>query len=70
MVEGRGNNISGKNKKGCSIRMKVNLYEVCLSYIMYCLLFHIMTILTTFFSRFVAFLTQGEVIQELLSTSI
>ena len=60
MVEGRGNNISGKNNKGCSIRMKVNLYEVCLSYIMYCLLFHIMTILTTFFPDLWHFSHKGK----------
>ena len=40
--------ISGKKRKICSIRVKVDLYEVFLSYIIYCRLFYIMTILTLF----------------------
>ena len=38
--------------------MKVDLYEVCLSYIIYCLLFYIRNIPTPlFFAIFVLFLT-------------
>ena len=37
--------ISGKKRKRRSIRIKVDFYEVCLSYIIYCLLFYFMTIL-------------------------
>ena len=37
--------------------VKVNLYEVCLSYFIYCVICYIMTILTPFFDRFVASLT-------------
>ena len=40
--------------------MKVHIYEVCIPYIIYCLLFYIRTILTAlFFAIFVAFLTSG-----------
>ena len=42
-------NISGKKRKRHSIRVEVYLYEVCLSYIIYCLLFYFKTILTPFF---------------------
>ena len=41
--------ISGKKRKRGSIRIKVDLYVVCLSKIIYCLLFYFMTILTPFF---------------------
>ena len=37
--------ISVKKRKRRSIRIKVDLYEVCLSYIIYCLLFYFITIL-------------------------
>ena len=37
--------------------MKVDLYEVFLSNILYFIIFNIMTILTPFFARFVASLT-------------
>ena len=40
--------LSGKKRKRCSIWIKVDLYEVCLSYIIYCLLFYFKTILTPF----------------------
>ena len=41
--------------------MKVDLYEVFLSYIFYCLIFYFMTTLTPFFfARFVASLTTWE----------
>ena len=40
--------ISGKKRKGRSIRIKVDLYEVCLSYIIYCILFYFKTTLTPF----------------------
>ena len=42
-------NISGKKRKRRSIRIKVDFYEFCLSYIIYCLLFYFKTILTAFF---------------------
>ena len=42
--------ISGKKRKRCSIRLKVDFYEVCLSKIIYCLLFYFKTILTPSFS--------------------
>ena len=52
---------SVKKRKMFLIKVKFNLYEICLSYIIYCLLFYIMTILTPFFfSIFVAYLTLGE----------
>ena len=41
--------ISGKKRKIRSIRIKVDLYEVCISKIIYCLLFYFKTILTPFF---------------------
>ena len=40
--------ISGNNRKMHSIKIKVDLYEVCLYYIIYCLLFYFMIILTSF----------------------
>ena len=40
-----------KKRKRRQIRTKVDLYNVCLSYIIYCLIFYIMTILTPFPSR-------------------
>ena len=43
--------ISGKNRKRCSIRVKVDLYEFCLTKIIYCLLFFFKTILTPFSPR-------------------
>ena len=43
-----------------SIRIKVDFYEVCLSYMIYCLLFYFMTILIPFFDRFVVSLSIGE----------
>ena len=43
-------NISENKRKKRSILIKVDLYEVCLSYIIYCLLFYFMTILTPFFT--------------------
>ena len=47
--------ISGNNRKRHSIRIKVDLYEVCLSKIIYCLLFYFMNILIPSFfpARFV-----------------
>ena len=41
-------NLSGKKRKRRSIRIKVYLYEVCLSEIIYYLLFYLKTILTPF----------------------
>ena len=43
-------NISGKKINRCSIRMKVGFYEAYIYYIIYCLIFYIMTNLTPFFS--------------------
>ena len=41
--------------------MKVNFYEVCLSYIIYCLIFYIIIILNVFlFDRFMVSITIGE----------
>ena len=42
-------NISGKKRKRRSIRAKVDLYEVCQSYFIYCLLFYFRIKLTPFF---------------------
>ena len=39
-------NINGKNRKMCSISINVYLYEVYLSYIIYCLMFYFMNIIT------------------------
>ena len=36
-------NISGKNRKRRSMRMKVDLYKFCLPYILYCLMFYFIT---------------------------
>ena len=41
-------NLIGKKRKIRYIRVKVDLYEVCRSYFMYCLLFYFKTILTPF----------------------
>ena len=41
-------NLSGKKRKRRSIWLKVDLYEVCQSYFIYCLLFYFKFILTTF----------------------
>ena len=38
-------NIGGKKRKKLSIRIKVDLYAVCLSKIIYCLLLYLKTIL-------------------------
>ena len=44
--------ISGKKRKRRSILIKVDFYEVCLSGIIYCLIFYFMTIpILFFFSR-------------------
>ena len=43
-------NISGNNSKRCSIMIKVDFLKVCLSYIIYFILFYFMTILTTLFT--------------------
>ena len=40
---------SGKKRKRCLIRVKVDLYEVCRSYFIHCLLFYFKTILTPFY---------------------
>ena len=54
--------LSGNKRKRHSIRIKVDLYEVCLSEIIYCLLFYFQTILTPFFfpARFLVSLSLGE----------
>ena len=54
--------ISGKKRKRLSIRIKVDLYEVFLSKIIYCLLFYFKTVLTLFFfpARFLVSLSLGE----------
>ena len=56
-------NISGNKKKRYSIRIKSDLYEVCLSEIIYCLLFYFKTILIPFFppARFVVSLSLGVI---------
>ena len=48
--EGNDIKISVNNRNRSSIRIKVDLYEVCLSKIIDCLLFYFKTILTPFFS--------------------
>ena len=54
-------NLSVNKRKRRSIRIKVILCEVCLSGIIYCLLFYFPTILTPFFStRFMVSLSLGE----------
>ena len=35
-------NIIGKKRKKCSIMMNVSFYEVCISYIIYCLPFYLL----------------------------
>ena len=54
--------LSGKNRKRLSIWIKVDFYDVCLSYIIYCLLFYFKTILTPFFPRQISgiSLTRGK----------
>ena len=54
--------ISVKKSKRRSIRIKVDFYEVCLSKIVYCLLFELLTILIPLFcpARFVVYLSLGE----------
>ena len=34
-------NIIGKKREKCSILMNVAFYEVCISYIIYCILFYL-----------------------------
>ena len=64
-------NISGRERNMCSIVMKVDLYEVFLSYNIYCLLFYFMTILTPFFSPDSWYLYhQGKGVQEILAKRI
>ena len=59
--------ISVKKRKRCSIRINLDLYEVCLSYIIYCLLFYFMTIITPFSpTRFVVSLPLGEKSSEII----
>ena len=55
-------NLSGKKRKRRSIQIKVDLYEVCISGIIYCLLFYFPTILTSFFPRHISgiSLTRGK----------
>ena len=51
--------------------MKVYLYEFCLSYIIYCRLFYIMTILTQLFlPDFWHLSHRGKEVKEVFSTSI
>ena len=47
--KGESHKISRNNIKRHSMRLKVNLYEVRLSYIIDCLLLYIMDVLTPFF---------------------
>ena len=51
-----------KKRKRRSIKIKVDFYEVCLSKIIYCLLFYFKTILTPFFPRQISgiSLTRGK----------
>ena len=63
--------ISGNKSKRRSIRMEVDFYEVFLSYIIYCLLFYIMTMLTQFFlPDFWHLSHRGKEVKEVFSTSI
>ena len=53
--------LSGKKRKIRSIHIKVDLYEVCLSEIIYCDLFYFWTILTPFFLQIYGIsLTRGK----------
>ena len=53
--------LSGKKRKIRLIQIKVDFYVVCLSGIIYCLLFYFQTIPTPFFSaRFLVSLSLGE----------
>ena len=53
--------ISGKERKRCSIWIKVDLCEVFLSYNIYCLLFYFMTVVTPFLLQICVFsLTRGR----------
>ena len=52
--------IIGNNENRHPIRVKVDLYEVCLYYTIYCLLLFYDYANTLFFARFVASLTPGE----------
>ena len=65
-----GKKIIGKKRKRRSIRVNVDLYEVFLSFIIYFLLFYIMTILIPFFSDLWHLSHQGKVVQEVLATII
>ena len=60
--------ISGKKIKRHSIRIKVDLYEVCLSEIIYCILFYFMTIIIPPFctTRFLVSLSIGERSSEII----
>ena len=49
--------ISGKKSKRRSISINVDLYDFCLSYIVYCLLFYFMTTLTTFYFLYLWYLS-------------
>ena len=52
-------NISGNKSRKHSVRLRVDIYGVCLSYLIFYLIYDIVTILTPFFARFVTSLTPG-----------
>ena len=55
------------NRKRCSIRINADLYEVFLSYIIHCLLFYFMTIITPlFYAIFVVSISLGERSSEII----
>ena len=58
--------IIGKKIKRRSIRIKVGFYEVCLSYIIYCLLFFYYYTNTLSPAKFVVYLSLGERSSEII----
>ena len=64
--------LSGKKRNILSIQIKVDLYEVFLSGIIYCLLFYFKTILTPFyFPPYFWYLSHwGKGVQKVLATMI
>ena len=59
-------NLSGKKRKRRSIQINVDLYEVCLSYIIFCLLFYFNNILTPPPTKFMISLSLGKRISEII----
>ena len=63
--------ISINNRNSHLIRMKIDFYEVFLSYFIYCLIIFLMTVLTPFSPPDLRCLShQGKGVQELLTKSV